>query len=87
MLTRNDVTIGVIAAPSHLAPDGVRRAFRAAPTRVMLVTDALATSTPAALFPGRDLGLLRPADRADILVLDDGLIPRTVLDRGVPAEP
>jgi N-acetylglucosamine-6-phosphate deacetylase len=43
-LTRDDVTLGLIADPSHLAADTIRLAFRAAPGRVVLVTDALAAS-------------------------------------------
>ncbi|WP_216207299.1 N-acetylglucosamine-6-phosphate deacetylase [Amycolatopsis aidingensis] len=144
-LTRQDVTLGLIADPSHLSPEAIRLAFRAAPGRIVLVTDALAaagcpdgryplgeveftvadgvarradgtlvgstatlldgvrhaaevgipleraaaaaTSAPAGFHQGRGIGLLRPGDWADVLVLDDGLSPRTVLDRGVPVEP
>lgn len=136
-LTRDDVFVGVIADPGHLAPEAVRLAFQAARDRVVLVTDVLAaggcldghyrlgdvefdvsggtarradgtlvgttitlldavrgacaagvppeaalnaaTRTPAALFPQAGLGLLRPGDRADVLVLDDALTLRTVL--------
>jgi N-acetylglucosamine-6-phosphate deacetylase len=131
------VYVGVIADPSHLAPEAVRLAFQAARERVVLVTDALAaggcldghyrlgdvefdvsggtarradgtlvgttitlldavrdacmagislevavnaaTRTPAELFPRGDIGLLRPGNRADVLVLDDSLALRTVL--------
>lgn len=41
-LTRDDVTLGLIADPSHLSPEAVQLAFRAGPDRVVLVTDALA---------------------------------------------
>lgn len=41
-LTRDDVTLGLIADPSHLSPEAVGIAFRAGPNRVALVTDALA---------------------------------------------
>jgi N-acetylglucosamine-6-phosphate deacetylase len=143
-LTRDDVTLGLIADPSHLSPEAVRLAFLAAPGRVALVTDALAaggcadghfhlgevefdvsegvarrddgtlvgttttlieairhacasgialemavnaaTSTPAAFFPDSDIGLLHPGARADILVLDDSLSVRTILQDGVPLE-
>jgi len=139
-LTREDVVVGLIADPSHLAPEAIRLAFRAAPGRVMLVTDALAaggcadghyrlgdvefdvtggtarradgtlvgttitlleairdvcevgipleaavnaaTRTPAKLFPSTEIGLLRPGARADIVVLDDSLVIRTVLREG-----
>ncbi|HWO62108.1 MAG TPA: N-acetylglucosamine-6-phosphate deacetylase [Umezawaea sp.] len=43
-LTREGITIGLIADPSHLAPETVRLAFQAAGRRVALVTDALAAS-------------------------------------------
>jgi N-acetylglucosamine-6-phosphate deacetylase len=43
-LTRDDIALGLIADPSHLAADTIRLAFRAAPGRVVLVTDALAAS-------------------------------------------
>lgn len=144
-LTRDEVLLGLIADPSHLAPETIRLAFQTAPGRVVLVTDALAacgqpdghyrlgevefdvaggvarradgtlvgstitlvdavrhacdaagvaveqafdaaTRTPARLFPGKDIGLLRPGDRADVLVLDDELSVRTVLQNGVPLE-
>lgn len=136
-LTRDDVAVGVIADPSHLSPEAIRLAFRAARGRVVLVTDDLAaggcpdgtyrmgaveftvtggiarrgdgtlagttitlieairnactagigwesavnaaTSTPAGLLPGEDVGLLRPGDRADALVLDDSLNVHDVL--------
>jgi N-acetylglucosamine-6-phosphate deacetylase len=41
-LTRPELAIGVIADPSHLAAEAIRLAFRAAPGRVVLVTDDLA---------------------------------------------
>jgi N-acetylglucosamine-6-phosphate deacetylase len=41
-LTRDDVTLGLIADPSHLSSEAVQLAFRAGPDRVALVTDALA---------------------------------------------
>ncbi|KZB85812.1 N-acetylglucosamine-6-phosphate deacetylase [Amycolatopsis regifaucium] len=143
-LTRREVTIGLIADPSHLAPEAIHLAFRAAADRIILVTDDLAaggcpdghyrlgsvdfevsdgvarrtdgtlagttitlleavrhacdigvtteaavnaaTCTPATLYPGLDLGLLRPGDRADVLVLDDALRLRKVLLRGIPVE-
>ncbi|MDX3192287.1 N-acetylglucosamine-6-phosphate deacetylase [Streptomyces sp. MN03-5084-2B] len=44
-----------------------------------------ATRTPARLFPASGIGLLRPGDRADVVVLDDALNLRTVLLGG--AEP
>lgn len=138
-LTREDVTVGVIADSSHLSPEAIRLAFDSAHGRVVLVTDALAASgcpdgryrlgevefevidgvarrgdgtlagttitlieairnacatgisreaaldaatrTPAGFFPGRDIGLLRPGDRADVLVLDDSLDIRMVLQQ------
>ncbi|WNV87468.1 N-acetylglucosamine-6-phosphate deacetylase [Umezawaea sp. Da 62-37] len=141
-LTRDDVTLGLIADPSHLSSEAVRLAFRAGPARVVLVTDALAaggckdghfrlgavefdvldgvarkqdgtlvgttstlveairhacdsgvpldeavnaaTRTPARFFPDADLGLLRPGDRADVVVLDDGLGIRAVYRDGIP---
>jgi N-acetylglucosamine-6-phosphate deacetylase len=43
-LTRDDVALGLIADPSHLAAETIRLAFRAAPGRIVLVTDALAAS-------------------------------------------
>ncbi|MFS8102188.1 N-acetylglucosamine-6-phosphate deacetylase [Lentzea alba] len=144
-LTRDEVLLGLIADPSHLAQETIRLAFQAAPGRIVLVTDALAacgqpdghyqlgevefdvvggvarradgtlvgstitlvdavrhacdaagvgveqafdaaTRTPARLFPGKDIGLLRPGDRADVLVLDDELSVRTVLQNGVPLD-
>ncbi|MEU4524704.1 N-acetylglucosamine-6-phosphate deacetylase [Amycolatopsis sp. NPDC024027] len=136
-LTRDDVIVGLIADPSHLAPETIQLAFHAARDRVVLVTDALAaggcpdghyrlgdveftvsggtarradgtlvgttitlldairdacaagipleaavnaaTRTPAELFPRSGLGLLRPGDCADVVVLDDSLALRTVL--------
>lgn len=139
-LTRDAVTIGLIADPSHLAADTIRLAFHAAVDRVVLVTDALAaagcpdghyrlgdvefdttggvarradgtlvgttitlldavrhacevgisveaavnaaTRTPATLFPGTPIGLLRPGDPADLLVLDDSLALHSVLRHG-----
>ena len=142
-LTRDTVTVGLIADPSHLAAETIRLAFRAAPGRVVLVTDALAASgcpdghyrlgdvefdtadgiarradgtlvgttitlldavrhacdvgvtvedavnaatrTPAALFPGRPIGLLRPGDPADLLVLDDSLTLRDIVRAGPAA--
>lgn len=139
-LTRDDVLLGLIADPSHLAAESIRLAFRAAPGRVVLVTDALAASgcpdghyqlgdvefdvaagvarrtdgtlvgstatlidavrhacdvgvplesainaatrTPASLFPGKGIGMLRPGDPADLLVLDDALTVHTVLHHG-----
>lgn len=143
-LTRGDVLLGLIADPNHLAAETIQLAFRAAPGRVVLVTDALAASgcpdghyrlgavefdvasgvarradgtlvgstitlidavrracdvgvplesavtaathTPAALFPGQGVGLLRPGDPADVLVLDDSLTVRTVLHHGAPLD-
>jgi N-acetylglucosamine-6-phosphate deacetylase len=41
-LIRDDVTLGLIADPSHLSPEAVGLAFRAGPNRVALVTDARA---------------------------------------------
>ena len=139
-LTRPEVILGLIADPSHLAPDTVRLAFQAAPGRIALVTDALAaagcpdghyrlgevefdvadgvarradgtlvgstgtllgdirhacaagvpaeaainaaTRTPAGLHPAAGIGVLRPGDQADVLILDD-LELRTVIHRGV----
>jgi N-acetylglucosamine-6-phosphate deacetylase len=43
-LTRDEVALGVIADPNHLAAETIRLVFRAAPGRVVLVTDALAAS-------------------------------------------
>ncbi|MET1073812.1 MAG: N-acetylglucosamine-6-phosphate deacetylase [Umezawaea sp.] len=43
-LTREGITVGLIADPSHLAPETVRLDFQAAGGRVALVTDALAAS-------------------------------------------
>jgi N-acetylglucosamine-6-phosphate deacetylase len=43
-LTRDDVALGLIADPSHLAAETIRLAFRAAPDRIVLVTDALAAA-------------------------------------------
>jgi N-acetylglucosamine-6-phosphate deacetylase len=143
-LTRDEVTLGLIADPSHLSSEAIHLAFRAARGRVALVTDALAASgcpdghfhlgevefdvtsgvarradgtlvgttttlieairntlasgvslaaalnaatvTPAGFFPGADLGLLRPGDRADVLVLDDTLAIRTVLHEGASVD-
>lgn len=143
-LTRDEVTIGLIADPSHLSPEAIHLAFRAAPGRIALVTDALAasgqpdghfrlgevdfdvtggvarrqdgtlvgttttlieairdtcasgialetavnaaTTTPAKFFPGADIGLLHPGDRADIVVLDDSLAIRAVLRQGTPLD-
>lgn len=42
--------------------------------------------TPAGLLPVGDIGLPRPGDSADVLVLDDGLSVRTVLHDGVPLD-
>ncbi len=142
-LTRDTVTVGLIADPSHLAAETIRLAFRAAPGRVVLVTDALAASgcpdgryrlgdvefdsadgiarradgtlvgttitlldavrhacdigvtvedavnaatrTPAALFPGRPIGLLRPGDPADLLVLDDSFVLHDIVRAGPAA--
>ncbi|EME55114.1 N-acetylglucosamine-6-phosphate deacetylase [Amycolatopsis decaplanina] len=144
-LTRREVAVGLIADPSHLAPEAIQLAFRAAADRIVLVTDALAaggcpdghyrlgsvgfevsggvarradgtlvgttitllgavrhacdigitseaavnaaTGTPARLFPGADIGLSRPGDRADVLVLDDAMRLRYVFHRGIPVEP
>ncbi|EWM11997.1 N-acetylglucosamine-6-phosphate deacetylase [Kutzneria sp. 744] len=141
-LTRGEVTIGLIADPSHLAPETVHLAFQAAPERIALVTDALAaagcpdghyrlgevefdvadgvarradgtlvgstgtlldavrhacaagvpveaalnaaTRVPARLHPEAGIGLLRPGDPADVVVLDDDLGLRAVLRRGGP---
>jgi N-acetylglucosamine-6-phosphate deacetylase len=136
-LTRDDVAVGVIADSSHLSPEAIRLAFRAARGRVILVTDDLAaggcpdgtyrmgsveftvtggvarrgdgtlagttitlieairtacaagigwetavnaaTTTPAGFLTDRDIGLLHPGDRADVLILDDSLSVRDVL--------
>jgi N-acetylglucosamine-6-phosphate deacetylase len=140
-LIRREVRIGLIADPSHLAPDAVHLAFQAAPGRIVLVTDALAateclygrywlgevefdvadgvarrtdgtlvgstgtllgavrharaadvpmhtainaaTVVPAALHPNAGLGLLRPGDPADVVILDDDLTIRTVIQQGI----
>lgn len=46
-----------------------------------------ATRTPASLFPGQGIGMLRPGDPADLLVLDDTLTAHTVLHHGATLDP
>ena len=46
-----------------------------------------ATLTPATLFPHAPISLLRPGQRADLLILDDTLAVRTVLRAGTQLEP
>ena len=45
-----------------------------------------ATVAPATLFPHADISLLRPGQRADLLVLDDTLTLHAVLRAGNPLE-
>ncbi|WP_219151255.1 amidohydrolase family protein [Amycolatopsis sp. TNS106] len=117
-----DADPGLIADPSHLAPEAIQPAFRAAAGRIVLVTDGVtrradstpagttitlldavrhacdigitteaavnaATRTPARLYPGAGIGLLRPGDRADVLVLDEAMRLRSIFHRGRPVEP
>lgn len=106
-LTRDDVAVGVIADPSHLSPEAIRLAFRAARGRVVLVTDDLAAGgcpdgdlpdglgrvhgdrrcRPCGFLPDRGIGLLRPGDRADVLVLDGSPGVRDVLHEADPSAP
>jgi N-acetylglucosamine-6-phosphate deacetylase len=62
-------------------------ALRNAVTAGLTVEEAVtaASTRPAALVGRADLGRLRPGDRADVTVLDDGLEVTACFVDGVPA--
>ncbi|MFJ8962679.1 N-acetylglucosamine-6-phosphate deacetylase [Lentzea sp. NPDC102401] len=78
-------TDGTLVGSTITLVEAVRHACHAAGVAVEQAFNA-ATRTPARLFPGKDIGLLRPGDRADVVVLDDELSARTVLQNGVPLD-
>jgi N-acetylglucosamine-6-phosphate deacetylase len=82
-MTRGDVTIGVIPDLVHLAPETVLLAFRAAPGRVSVVTDAISAAP-------RRTGQFQLGDRTinvstDAARLPDGTLAGSVLslDQGI----
>ena len=75
---------GTLVGSTLTLIEAVRRAHAAGVVLESAV--GAATVTPAALFPHADLGLLRPGDHADVVVLDDGLEIRSVLQGGTALE-
>lgn len=75
---------GTLVGSTLTLMEAVRRAHAAGVPLGAAV--GAATVTPAALFPHADLGLLRPGDYADIVILDDGLQIRSVLQGGTALE-
>lgn len=63
-LNRPDVVVGLIADFVHVAPESVLLAWRAAPGRVALVTDAVASPDRARLGDGTLAGSVVPMDQA-----------------------
>jgi len=68
---------GTLVGTTITLLDAVRDACAAGMSLEIAVNAA--TRTPAELFSRGDIGLLRPGNRADVLVLDDSLALRTVL--------
>jgi N-acetylglucosamine-6-phosphate deacetylase len=76
---------GTLVGSTMTLVDAVRHACDTAGVAVEQAFNA-ATCTPARLFPSKDIGLLCPGDRADVLVLDDELSVCSVLQNGVPLD-
>ncbi|VVJ21678.1 N-acetylglucosamine-6-phosphate deacetylase (EC [Amycolatopsis camponoti] len=68
---------GTLVGTTITLLDAVRDACAAGISLEVAVNAA--TCTPAELFPRGGIGLLRPGNRADVVVLDDSLTLRTVL--------